>query len=249
MATPENPARRPGPTPQPPLWPGYRVPPVTDAATVRRWDRATIEEFGIPGLILMENAGEGCVRRVEELAPRHGLVPPFCIVCGPGNNGGDGFVIARHLHNRGAEVEVLLATPAAGFAADSDAGINLEIVRRMGVPVRETADDTAASRDAALAAAGTAVDACFGTGLARAVEEPILGWIHALNRCGRPVVSVDVPSGLDADRGLALGAAVRATVTLTFVAPKRGFALEEGPACAGEVHVIGISIPRELLGG
>ena len=196
-----------------------------------------MEELGIPGIVLMENAARGIADLVRE---RLGSSPggPVAIVCGPGNNGGDGFAAARHLSNAGVDVRLHLVVPADAYPDDSDAGQNLRIVRAMGLPLREDVD---------LEGAAIVVDAVFGTGLTRPVREPYLSAVRAMGNAGVDVVAVDVPSGLDANTGAILGAAVRAAVTATMVAPKAGFALGEGPRLTGEVRVVDIGVPPSVL--
>jgi NAD(P)H-hydrate epimerase len=227
---------------------GYlRLPPLSREA-LRDLDRRAISEFGIPGIVLMENAGEACARRIEDLldAGATRIAEPFHVVCGSGNNGGDGFVIARHLHNRGYAVEVHLASRPPAPDRAPDAAVNFDIVRRLRLPIHAPSADRAADIRRA-ASSGTIIDAIFGSGLDRAVEAPYREWIDGLNRSGLPIVAIDIPSGLDADSGRILGGAIRALHTLTFVAAKLGFALADGPGAAGTVHVLGISIPRQLL--
>lgn len=226
---------------------GYLIPPPRSREAIRNWDARAIRDYAIPGILLMENAGEGCVRKIEELlleppAP----APPFHIVCGFGNNAGDGFVIARHLANRGYPVEIHLTAPADRIAAGSDAGINLEIARRMGISLAEPGSDLEEAIRRGTSG-GVIVDALFGSGLSGPVRPPQSRWIDAMNRSGLPVLAIDIPSGLEADSGEELGFAIRATHTFTFVAPKLGFERGAGPECCGRLHVIGISIPRALL--
>ncbi|MBI4606353.1 MAG: NAD(P)H-hydrate epimerase [Planctomycetes bacterium] len=217
---------------------------------IRRWDRLAVERYGLPSIVLMENAGAGAAAVLAALTedPRAPCPEPFVVLCGPGNNGGDGFVVARHLHNRGFRVEVL-AAGGAGYPPGSDAAVNLEVVRRMGLSL-----DLGAllapppGRDALRRrGAGTVVDAIFGTGLSRPVRAPFLEWIEAVSSSGAAVAALDLPSGLDADSGEPLGACVRAHHTITFAAPKLGFGRGLGPSSTGEVHVVDIGIPRELL--
>jgi NAD(P)H-hydrate epimerase len=190
----------------------------------------------------MENAGGGAARAVEAMALAGTPLPePIIIVCGPGNNGGDGFVAARHLHNAGRDVRIHVAGRAA-YAPGSDAAVNFEIARRMGIPLSHP-DPPASGR---ALGAGTVIDALFGTGLSRPLGPPFADWVRAINACGAPVIALDVPSGLDADTGDVLGAAVRADVTLTFAAAKVGFARGSGPGLAGEVRVVDIGLPRAL---
>jgi NAD(P)H-hydrate epimerase len=196
----------------------------------------------------MENAGAGAARILAGLAADRpeDWPEPFQVLCGPGNNGGDGFVVARHLHNRGFAVAVHVIG-AGGYAPGSDAAVNHEVARRMGLPLRRLEGPPDVAEPAL--AAGTVVDALFGTGLARPLAAPFLDWVRAVNASGRPVAALDVPSGLDADTGVPLGAAIAARVTITFAAPKLGFARGEGPRLAGEVHVVDIGIPREIWEG
>ena len=189
----------------------------------------------------MENAGGGAARAIEEISLDAPLPEPFHIVCGPGNNGGDGFVVARHLHNQGRDVRVEVAGRAS-YAPGSDAGVNLEIVRRMGIPL--SFPDPPAGGEAF--STGTVIDALFGTGLSRPLEPPFLDWVRAINASGAPVIALDIPSGLDADTGRILGAAVQARSTLTFAAPKIGFFQGSGPVSTGKVLVIDIGVPGEI---
>jgi len=159
------------------------------------------------------------------------------IVVGPGNNGGDGLAVGRHLANAGYDVAFRLTVPAESFPPTSDAGTNLAIARAMGLPF-EIED---------LGSAALIVDAVFGTGLARTVGSPFREAIQAMNAAPAPVLAVDIPSGLDADSGEPLGCAVRATVTATMVAPKVGFALGRGPELVGRVVAVEIGVPPDLV--
>ena len=215
-------------------------------AEMRELDRRASEEFGIPSLILMENAGRGAAEVAAEMArPREGCVLVFC---GRGNNGGDGFVLARHLANRGYDVRCHFAGRSAEVERRSDPGVNLEILRRMGIPITE--HDEPAQRDDMARSVGWAsllVDALLGTGLRGPVREPYSQLISFLNARRAPVLAVDIPSGLDCDTGEILGKAVHATRTVTFGAPKVGFGRGQGPELTGKVTVADISIPRQLL--
>lgn len=195
-----------------------------------------MEELGLPGLILMENAARGVAEVVLSL---RNLAPgPIVVACGPGNNGGDGFAVARHLTNEGLPVGVLLVPAPGDYPPGSDAAINLEVARAMGIPL---------VTEAALTAASLVVDALFGTGLDREVRDPYAGLIRRINETGAPVLAVDIPSGLDADTGEVLGTAVVAQHTATMVAPKTGFARAQGPKHVGRLHVVGIGTPPELV--
>ena len=157
----------------------YIVPPPQGRETIREWDRRAIEDFKIPGLILMENAGEGFVSIFEQLLLSESstpLEPPIHIICGPGNNGGDGFVIARHLKNRNYPVQVHLTLAASQIHLTSDAAINLEIVRKMKIPLFEPDSDLDGSINRAINR-GTLIDAIFGSGLSREIAPPQKQWI------------------------------------------------------------------------
>src|SRR5262245_38697753 len=215
---------------------------------VRALDRRAIEEYGIPSIVLMENAGRACAEEAPCLLPAdaRGTV---LVLCGPGNNGGDGLVIARTLANRGVAAEVLFVGPRERLEAGSpDVRTNLALWRGLGreVDVLESTPD-ARSLAARLAASSLVVDALFGTGLTRPLAQPYPSVIRALDASRRPVLAVDVPSGLDADTGEVLGAAVRADVTVTFVAAKPGFTRGSGPELCGRVVVAEIGIPRAWI--
>ena len=206
---------------------------------IREVDRVAIEDYGMPGVILMENAGRGAVDiALEMLGGKEDA--HVAIVCGRGNNGGDGFVIARHLHNRGVSVTVFLLAPREKIGGD--ALINLQIAERMGLDVRQ-----AGPAELDLAGCDLIIDAMLGTGLAGEVREPFLAAIKAVNAAGRPVLAVDIPSGLDANTGEVLGDCVRATRTATFALPKVGFMRAAGPEMTGDVIVVDIGVPREIL--
>jgi NAD(P)H-hydrate epimerase len=207
-------------------------------AQVRDVDRRAIEEFGVPGVVLMENAGRGATQLLLWL----GAQGPVAICCGKGNNGGDGFVIARHLDNHGIPVRVLLFTQPEQLAGD--AATNYHIAKRSGVAVLVEPDLASVTRE--LQQCEWVVDALFGTGLTGPVRPPLDRVIAAINASGKPVLAVDIPSGLDCDTGLALGETVRATHTATFVAAKAGFANPAAGQRLGQVHVIDIGAPRVI---
>jgi NAD(P)H-hydrate epimerase len=212
-------------------WPPSWLTPLLDAETMRAVDRWAIEEQGVAGLDLMERAGAGVARAVEQLAPDG----PVAVVCGKGNNGGDGFVVARLLRDAGRRVTVLLAGDAPDVAGD--ARVNLERLGSQPPLGLDRADD-------ALADSSVVVDALLGTGFAGEARGAVAQAIELVNGCGAPVVSVDVPSGVDASTGAVRGAAVSAAVTVTFHAAKPGLWIRPGKAHAGEVRVSGIGIPR-----
>ncbi|MGL4554788.1 MAG: NAD(P)H-hydrate epimerase [Gemmataceae bacterium] len=199
----------------------------------RELDRRATQTYGVPGVVLMENAGAAISRLLLSL----GVTGEVAVCCGKGNNGGDGFVIARHLDNAGVPVRVLLFADPERLGGD--AAVMFDILRRSGVPVEPWPDL------ARLGGAEWVVDALFGTGLTRPVEPPLDGVIAAINAAGAKVLAVDLPSGLDADTGEPLGACVRADHTATVAAPKAGF--EAGAAWVGRVHVIDMGAPRAAL--
>jgi len=211
-------------------------------AEVRDVDRRAIEKFGMPGIVLMENAGRGAAELLAQL----GIAGRVVICAGRGNNGGDGFVIGRHLENRGFDVRVLLF--ADSQTLQGDAATNFHILRAAGTPIFEYHAATKLNTWAAdLRSCAWIVDALLGTGMQGTVREPTATVIHHINDAGVPVFAVDLPSGLDCDTGQPLGVCVRAAHTATFVARKLGF---DGPGTAqftGEVHVVDIGVPRVLL--
>lgn len=213
---------------------------------VRELDRVAIEEFGVAGVVLMENAGAG----VAALLGRLGAVGPVAVVCGRGNNGGDGFVIARHLDAAGHPVRLLLAAAAEAYAGD--AAVNLRICQLSRLPITCLADADEADWCRDLVGAAWIVDALLGTGAAGPPRGGVAAAIAAVNRRRSAddrvrVLAVDLPSGLDADTGIAAGPCVRADVTATFVAEKAGFANPQAAEFTGPVHVLGIGAPAAVL--
>lgn len=207
--------------------------PLLDAAGMREADRWAISEQEIPSLRLMETAGEAVADATAELAAGS----PIRVVCGKGNNGGDGIVAARLLMDRGFEVEVVLLWPVDELSPDSKANLERYVgsVRRPGPEVLGEA----------LAGSEAIVDAVFGTGFEGAPREPALSAIQAINECPAPVVACDVPSGVDASTGVAEGVAVEAERTVTFHVAKVGHFVSPGKRCAGSLTVADIGIPAD----
>lgn len=206
--------------------------PLTRAAT-RELDRRASEEVGIPSLVLMENAGRNAADVLHRLNP---LRMRVAVVCGPGNNGGDGCVMARHLDRLGVPVTIrLMGDPAA---LRGDAAVNWQIVDRMGL---------IASPGWNFDGYGWIVDALFGTGLSRAIGPPYDSVVAAINAAGKQIFAVDIPSGLDCDTGSPLGPTVRAHHTVTFVGLKEGFVNPSSRPYVGEVHFADIGAPRRLV--
>jgi NAD(P)H-hydrate epimerase len=208
---------------------------------VRDVDRRAIEEFGLPGLVLMENAG----RNAAALLESQGIGGQVVIVCGKGNNAGDGFVIARHLEAHGHNVRVLLVGDPNQLSGE--AAVNFRVLERAGTPLRILSPASAAEWCEALSDADWIVDAILGTGASGAVREPYTTVIDAINASGHHVFAVDLPSGLDCDTGEPLGACIRATFTGTFVARKIGFDVTGSAVWTGPVHVLEIGVPAALL--
>jgi NAD(P)H-hydrate epimerase len=211
---------------------------------MREYDRLAIEEVGIPGPVLMENAGRGAADlAVELLGERRRLA----VLAGPGNNGGDGFVIARHLLDAGYAVNTYLAVPRD--KVKGDALLNLKLLEAMAPAIVEVdTPDKAADLEVRLKHDGFVVDALLGTGVSRNVEGHLAQLIETVNRSGVPVMAVDIPSGLDADSGHPWGVAVRAEATATFGHLKRGLVLFPGAELAGRVRAVPIGVPGFVSG-
>lgn len=216
---------------------------------MREIDRVTIEEYGIPGMVLMENAGLQVLRVVV------GILGSFpgrraVVLCGKGNNGGDGFVVARHLINSGSQVQVFLAGEAE--AVKGDVRTNLDILDRMGVVPVELGPETIREFRETLKDADLIVDALFGTGFAGAASGFHGEAIEAVNRArseyGLTVVAVDIPSGLPGDTGRPAGPCIRADKTVTFGFPKPGQLLYPGAEYVGGLIVADISLPTGAPG-
>jgi len=214
-------------------------------AGLRELDRRAVEEYRIPILVLMENAGRAVAQAALRLAKAR---RPVLILAGPGNNGGDGLVAARHLHNAGVNVTVLLLAQREQY---KDAGATqLAIVEAMKLPVETLTGGHAEMRDWLVDSQpeDLIIDALFGTGLARPPEGLGAEVIRAANASGHPILAVDIPSGLDCDTGLAVGAAdtvIRAVETVSFCGGKKGFA--EAHTYTGRVAIAEIGAPVELL--
>jgi len=212
-------------------------------AEVRDVDRRAIEDYGLPGIVLMENAGRSAA---ELMVNQLGASGRIVIVCGKGNNAGDGFVMARHLELRGCDPVIFLASPPDSLTAD--AALFFHVIRQSKIPWHDLSQ---VGRDEWIAAFTALeptwiVDALLGTGLTGPAREPFSFAMEAINSIGCPVFAVDLPSGMDCDTGVPLGPCVRATHTGTFVARKIGFDQPASTAWTGEVHVLDIGIPRIL---
>jgi NAD(P)H-hydrate epimerase len=206
---------------------------------VRRVDQIAIDRFHIPGIILMENAARGVV----EAATAHFLQDRdkrVLILCGGGNNGGDGLAVARHLHNLGHAVSIGLLTDPARYKGDAE--INWRIVQAMSLRATPATPEWIRQQSA-----GLIIDAIFGTGLSAAPRDPFPQIVQAINTHPAPVLAIDVPSGLDCNTGQPFSACIRADLTVTFVAKKAGFASESAKEFLGKVLVAGIGCPAECI--
>ncbi len=211
---------------------------------MRAFDRLIIQEYGVSGLVLMENAGRNAAQIVMAAMQESGA-RAVCIVCGGGNNGGDGFVVARHLSTAGVRVSTIGLVPIERLAGD--ARCNAEAWVALGGTLEPSPGIAAAPRIAAACERPTVlVDAVFGTGLDREVGGDFRSAIEAMNRADAPRVSLDIPSGLDANTGRVLGCAVQATATVTFGHPKLGLLTSTGWAHAGALHIVDLGVPTAL---
>ncbi len=218
---------------------------LVNAAEMRELDRRAIEEVGLPSLVLMEHAGRTTYQVLRREFP--GLAGEVAVVAGRGNNGGDGFVVARYLANAGQPVAVFLLGERQ--QVQGDARVNLEILAHLGVAVMEIT--TAADLNPVvhrLAKAGLVVDALLGTGLNAPIGGLMATLVERLNHLRAPVMAVDIPTGISADTGEVLGVALKAQVTVTYGWPKIGQLVGAGRDYVGRLWLADISIPPELAG-
>ena len=227
-------------------WPGviiYNTVKSVSVSEMQGLDRRAIEELGIPSIVLMENAGR-CVSEVAIQMLGGAPGKKIAVFCGTGNNGGDGFVAARYLVNKGAEVSVYIVGDKTRIK--NDAKVNLNILEKMRLLRSRSLPRAIARGSLAMTGVDLIIDAIFGIGLKGKVKEPAKGIIAGLNKNNAPIISVDVPSGLDADTGEVLGKAIKATKTVTMQFPKKGFCINQGPEHVGKVVAVDIGIPEEL---
>jgi NAD(P)H-hydrate epimerase len=209
-------------------------------AQVREIDRRSIEEFHLPGVVLMENAARGVLAEAIEMLGGNPVGADVLIVCGGGNNGGDGLAVARLLHNAGAAVRIALTVEPAQFSGD--ARVQWDVISAMRLPVEPLSTDRTFNILPRLL-----IDAIFGTGLDRLPRPPFEAQAEAINRSGVPVLAVDLPSGLDCDTGRSWGPCVIAARTVTFVAEKAGFDHPDARRVLGKVVVADIGCPAEVI--
>ncbi|MBE3144863.1 MAG: NAD(P)H-hydrate epimerase [Planctomycetes bacterium] len=210
---------------------------------VRAFDAWAINELGVPGIVLMENAGRSCAQFIIETLSKI-KKPKVCIFCGTGNNGGDGFVIARHILNAGFAVTVVVCGNIAKIR--NDARVNLDILTGLGLKIErldmEGTDDIDSRVTKLANEANMIIDAIFGTGLTGTLRDEYKRLIESINGLGCPILSVDIPSGLDCDTGQPLDAAIKANCTVTFVAVKKGFVFENTRAYTGDIFIASIGV-------
>jgi NAD(P)H-hydrate epimerase len=222
---------------------------------VRALDRIAVERWGVCGLVLMENAGRQVAdQAVRMLGDATDKPANYCselmagksvaIVAGAGNNGGDGYVAARHLAIRGVKTITFLVSPESKITGD--AAENLKIIRKLGLRVRQLVAGSLAELAGELRKYDLVIDAIGGTGITGPLRGDLAAAVEQVNLAARPVLAVDIPTGLDCDTGQAPGPVVRATVTVTMVARKKGFDAPGAKENTGEVVVADIGVPPDL---
>ena len=211
---------------------------------IRRVDHLAINHYGIPGPVLMENAGRNAAAIIRETYGQSGSA---FICCGPGNNGGDGCVIARHLHNAGWSVRIMVTGDESRMS--DDMRTNFRIIEAMGLkpqimPDRETQREMVEH----IQVDDVVIDALFGTGFSGEVRSPTAELMNTINAVAkRAVVAIDIPSGLDCDTGTPANATIRADLTITFVARKTGLTTAAAEPYVGRIEVVDIGVPRGLI--
>lgn len=213
---------------------------VSSVAQMRSMDRSAIDQYSIPEVLLMENAALAVVRVIRRYWPVAGQ--RWLALCGTGNNGGDGLAVARLLHSLGAQVTVMVLGDPARYGGA--AAVNYAAAQALGLPITQVTEAAAITR--ALETCDGVVDGLLGTGLARPVEGLYAAAIEGVNTAGKPVVSIDIPSGVNGDTGQVMGVVVRADYTVTFGLPKFGNLIYPGAGLGGELWVSHISFPPAL---
>lgn len=213
---------------------------VCRVAEMRQMDKQATEKYSIPTEILMENAGDAVYSVIQKEFGIDGK--KFVVLCGPGNNGGDGFVVARKLHSSGGEVKVLLLADKAKYHGAAQK--NLEIIDLFPIEIKEVTAIRQIKND--IASADAVVDALLGTGLDRNVEGLLHQGIEAVNASGKKVFAVDIASGINGDNGQEMGISIKAAATVTFGLPKLGNLLYPGYNQGGKLYISYISFPRTL---
>lgn len=203
---------------------------------IQTLEKMAIGKIGIPSLVLMENAGRAVAQETKRsLRGKRNVA----VVCGTGNNAGDGFVAARHLMNAGIKVKIFLAGPAAQLK--KDAAVNYQVLRKIKYPINGCKGK---KFSADIARADCVIDAIFGVGLNRTIEEPFHSVIEVINKNAKYIIAVDTPSGLDGTTGGIYGACIKADKTVTFTFSKTGFLKNNGPEQTGKIVIADIGIPH-----
>ena len=216
---------------------------VVTAQEMRQIDQQTIEQVGIPGAVLMDHAGSAVVRAIGQHFPE---CQHIAIFVGKGNNGGDGLVVARQLAHAGQPIQIFLVSPQESFGGD--ALTNLQIAQNLDLPITPIlSEDELEGAKSQIRSADLIVDSIFGTGLRGGVHGFIGNVISCINETGKPVIAIDLPSGLAADTGLAEGTCIQATYTVTIGLPKRGNLIHPGATLTGKLEVVDIGFPRSVI--
>lgn len=218
---------------------------VVTAQEMRQIDQQTIEHIGIPGAVLMEHAGSAVARALRQHFPE---CKNIGIIVGKGNNGGDGLVVARQLAHAGQPIQIFLVSPPESFAGD--ALVNLQIAQKLGLPITPVLSEVNIGElKSQIVSADLIVDSIFGTGLRGGVRGFTGDVIECINGSGKPVIAIDLPSGLSADTGIAGGACIQANYTVTMGLPKRGNLIHPGDTLTGQLEVADIGFPLSVIDG
>ena len=210
---------------------------------IKKLDGIAINKYGIPSVVLMENAGRLVAQEVKNMLPKNKRAKVI-VLCGLGNNAGDGFVVARHLKEMNVDVKVfILGSPSK---LKNDARINYEIVKKLKIFVKEV-KKVAGVIVVDIKKADVTVDAIFGVGLNRDLGGLFCETVEAINEFAKKVVSIDIPTGLDGTTGIVYGTCVKADKTVTFSVQKKGLFCGNGKKVSGKVIVVDIGIPRSLI--
>ncbi|MEK7262912.1 MAG: NAD(P)H-hydrate epimerase, partial [Bacteroidota bacterium] len=214
---------------------------------MRSCDKRAVKEYSISSFLLMENAGRSVADAVEKYC-KEIQNKTFLIFCGKGNNGGDGFVVARHLFNRGANVQILLVGKKS--EVKDDAKTNLAIVLQLQKKTKDASRfsfQEISKHTSDYPSCDFIIDALFGTGFSGDVRTPYAEIIHWMNENGKPVIAIDIPSGINSDTGIKTNIAVKAQLTVTMATKKTGLLLNDGKENSGNIIVADISMPNKLL--
>ena len=212
-----------------------------DPQTIQEIDRRAIEDFLLPRLVLMENAG----RQVAEYCLRFFKPKKVISVCGSGFNGGDGLVASRYLLEKVEKVKVMLVSEESKLKNETK--INLEILKRLKVDIVNLIPNENKNTFNLKEESDLIIDAIIGIGLKSQIKGSLKEIINGINRNRAKIISVDIPSGLSAQSGATCGACIKADMTVTFTFAKKGMLMVEGPRCCGEVKVVDIGIPQKII--